>query len=82
MCVPIKKLSDCFCAYYRLNYSANYSDVPGITVTPANFGSVSAVEFYAAGFIEYFLERGYTRDVDIRTAPYDWRLAPGNYLNH
>ena len=30
-----------------------------------------------ANFVEYFVERGYTIDVNIRAAPYDWRLGGG-----
>ena len=71
---------------HRLNVSANYSDVEGITVTTPDFYSIAALEFqgYATGFLEYFLNRGYTADVNIRFAPYDWRLAPGMIIlyNH
>ena len=62
-----------------------YSDAPDVTVTTASFGSTSSVEFldsdatlpYMNDFVEYFVQRGYTRDVNIRAAPYDWRLAGG-----
>ena len=67
---------------YRLDYINGYSDAPGVTITAADFGSTSSVEFlgtfpYLNSFVEYFVQRGYTRDVNIRAAPYDWRLAPG-----
>ena len=56
-----------------------------MTVTAANFGSTSSVEVldvrkkepYFYSFVQYFVDRGYTRDVNIRAAPYDWRLATG-----
>ena len=66
----------------RLNPADGYSDAPDVTVTTADFGKTSSVEFlgpspYLNDFVEYYVQRGYTRDVDIRAAPYDWRLATG-----
>lgn len=66
----------------RLDYANSHSDAQGVTVTVAEFGSVSSVEFlhtvpYFYDFVEYFVGRGYTRDVNIRAAPYDWRLGAG-----
>ena len=29
--------------------------------------------------VEYFVQRGYKADVNIRAAPYDWRLAAGEH---
>ena len=54
-----------------------------MTVTAANFGSTSSVEIldledsdqYFFQFVDYFAQRGYTRDVNIRAAPYDYRLG-------
>ena len=70
---------------FRLNYSNGYSDVEGVTVTTANFGSTSSVEYldvykrnsYFFDFVDYFVRLGYTRDLSIRAAPYDYRLAAG-----
>ena len=59
-----------------------YSDPPGVTVTVPDFGSISSIEFlgpypFYYPLVEYLVQRGYTRDVNIRAAPYDWRLNPG-----
>ncbi len=73
---------------YRLVYSnetKRYSNPKGVKVTAAEFGSTSSVEYldlmkqfpYFNVFVDYFAERGYTRDLNIRAAPYDWRLSPG-----
>ena len=62
----------------RLNYSANYTDVEDVTVTAIDFDRIAGLKYYSSGFLQYFLDRGYTADVDIRIASYDWRLAPGN----
>ena len=35
---------------------------------------------YFHSFVEYFTQRGYNRNLDIRAAPYDWRLATGMKL--
>jgi hypothetical protein len=61
-----------------LNYSANYADAEGITVSAIDFDRTAGFQFInVPGFLEYFLDRGYTAGVDIRIASYDWRLAPG-----
>ena len=66
----------------RLNYSqtANYVDVEGITVSAIDFDRTAGFNFSSRGFLDYFLDRGYTAGVDIRIASYDWRLAPGKYI--
>ena len=54
-----------------------------MNVTAANFGSTSSVETldledtdrYFFRFVDYFAQRGYIRDVNIRAAPYDNRLG-------
>ena len=61
----------------RLDYSANYADAEGIAVTAIDFDRIIGLLIYSPGFLRYFLDRGYTADVDIRIACYDWRLAPG-----
>ena len=62
-----------------MNYSstANYADVEGIAVSAIDFDRTAGLNFASRGFLDYFLDRGYTAGVDIRTASYDWRLAPG-----
>ena len=84
-------LHDTFNMFYRLNYSqltSDYSDAMDVTVTAANFGSTSSVEFLDVNrlasvfypFVQYFVQRGYTRDVNIRAAPYDYRLSTGKLV--
>ena len=56
-----------------------------MTVTVPDFGSISSIEFvgpypFYYPLVEYLVQRGYTRDVNIRGAPYDWRLNPGMLL--
>ena len=56
-------------------------------VAAKGFGETGAVEYLTEGLllkvpymkdiVKYFVTRGYRRNVDIRAAPYDWRLAPG-----
>ena len=63
----------------RLNYSANYADVEGVTVTAIDFVGLQGL-FH--GFFTHFVDLGYTEDVDFQIASYDWRLAPGKQLMH
>jgi lysophospholipase-3 len=77
----------------RFNPSTNkYSNRAGVKVIVKGFGKTDTVECLAKGFlacslkavqymkaiVKYFVKRGYRRNVDIRAAPYDWRLDPGN----
>ena len=73
-------MTHCHVPLFRLNYSANYSDAMGVSITAADFGSFSPFTVFLSDFLNYFLDRGYTEDVDIRAATYDWRLSPGNYI--
>ena len=61
----------------RLDDANSYSDAPGVSISVADFGSTDSVEPTFSGFVDYFVQRGYTWDVNIRAAPYDWRLATG-----
>ena len=54
------------------------------------FGGTDSVEYLTDGkfkvgyfteFVKYFEQRGYTRGKDIRGAPYDWRFAPGTWMD-
>ena len=69
-----------------------YSDKQGVTVSVPGFGDTRTVECrsisnefcekntsvqYFNKFVDYFVAKGYQRGVDIRAAPYDWRLAAG-----
>ena len=52
------------------------------------FGNTSSVECldgaclvrYFKTFVDYFVKRGYQRGKTIRAAPYDWRLAAGEWV--
>ena len=57
-----------------------------MTISTENFGSILSVADFSAIFeiddpttamVEYFVNRGYTVDVNLRAAPYDWRLGAG-----
>ena len=70
----------------RLNYSnGRYFESQDATVSTAKFGSVSSLvqetDFDAnstnPNILDYFYDRGYIADVNIRAAPYDWRLGAG-----
>ena len=71
---------------YRLNYTnGHYSDAQDVTVSTANFGSISSFADLSpfvpfsneTNFIEYLVQRGYRIDGNLRAAPYDWRLGSG-----
>ena len=72
--------------------SGVYSDLNGVNVSVPGFGDTFSVECladselicatipdlkYFQDFVEYFVARGYRRGVNLRAAPYDWRLAAG-----
>ena len=70
-------------SYHRLNYKDDYSDAKGVTA--AELGNTSSVEIlnskgafpYFYAFMKFFEEQGYTKSINIRAAPHDWRLAVG-----
>ena len=35
---------------------------------------------YFHEMVDYFVARGYQRDISIRGAPYDWRFAAGTFV--
>ena len=70
---------------YRLIFNPltkKYSNRARVKVAVKGFGETKAVEHivkgkeYMKGIVEYFVEKGYKKNVDIRAAPYDWRLDP------
>ena len=72
----------------RLNYTdGQYFDAPGVRVTTGVFGSIDSLVNFSdivpasddPDLIEYFVQRGYTADISIRAAPYDWRLDASRY---
>ena len=75
---------------YRLNYTndGQYLDTQDVTVSTVNFGSLSSFADFsdifppsdsddAESIIDYFVDRGYSIDKNLRAAPYDWRLGAG-----
>ena len=70
----------------RLNFTGGqYFDSQDVKVLTQQFGNISSLadlsDIFPAGSdanpIEYFTDRGYTVDVNIRAAAYDWRLGAG-----
>ena len=70
------------------NANNRYFDAENVTVSTENFGSISSIADFSDilgtdptnVMIDYFVDRGYTVDVNLRAAPYDWRLAGGTIL--
>ncbi len=65
----------------NLPMSQRFSDQPGVNVTIKEYGKTESSPFYEPLYA--FLEaNGYTRNVNIRVAGYDWRLTPdmGGFL--
>ena len=68
--------------YKKVN---GYYDAKDVSITADEFGNTSSVETldlrsifpYFYSFVKFFEERGYNKNVNIRAAPYDWRLAVG-----
>ena len=55
--------------------SQRFSEQPGVTVTVKDYGRIDSSPFYEDLYA--FLEaNGYTRNLNIRVAGYDWRLTP------
>ncbi|KAI1305379.1 Phospholipase A2 group XV [Halotydeus destructor] len=82
-------LIDCWASAFRLHYdlkNRRTHNTPGVDVRPMNFGSISSVENslaklhgkvdYFGSLIESLVGLGYTRDQNLLSAPYDFRLAP------
>ena len=73
--------------HISLNYSdSHYFDAEDVTISTSDFGSLSSSaqldlilppsnDTEVINFTEYFIERGYVADKNIRAAPYDWRLG-------
>ena len=54
----------------------DFGNTSGIETLDPNIESAS----YFNVLVDYFVKLGYTRGVDLRAAPYDWRLGPGKSL--
>uniref|UniRef100_A0A4W3J3W2 Phospholipase A2, group XV n=1 Tax=Callorhinchus milii TaxID=7868 RepID=A0A4W3J3W2_CALMI len=80
---------DCWIDNIRLIYNATTKTTkspPGVDVRAPGFGKTYSLEFldpskrrvgsYFFTLVESMVTWGYTRDEDVRGAPYDWRKAP------
>lgn len=62
-------------------------DPPNVKAFVPSFGSLDSLADFSDLFPDmtdkdinaYFLERGYTRDVNFSAASYDWRLGAGDH---
>ena len=63
-------------------------DPQDVNILTQDFGKLSSFVDLSDVFLidsdpipmDYFIDRGYTADVNIRAAPYDWRLGAGRKM--
>ena len=78
-------------AHNRLKYeptTGEYVNNRGVETRVPDFGGTSSIEYmdpdtkfiettdYFHDMIQWFVDKGYTREKDIVGAPYDWRYSP------
>ncbi|KRX73611.1 Group XV phospholipase A2 [Trichinella sp. T6] len=86
---------DCWVDNMRLEYdeiTGKTSNSPGVDIRVPGWGNTTTVEFIdpsGVGYGDYFSKLinklvtwGYTRGVDVRAAPYDFRKAPKTYYSN
>lgn len=86
---------DCWVDNMRLVYDNNTrttKNAPGVDIRVPGFGNTSTVEFldpsqispstYFHAIVNMLVDIGYTRDVDVRGAPYDFRKAPNELQDY
>jgi lecithin-cholesterol acyltransferase len=59
-----------------------FSEQPGVTVTIKNYGMIDSISGWYEDLFAFLEVNGYTPNVNIRVAGYDWRLTPdiGDFL--
>lgn len=93
MALLVPFVLDCWIDNMRLEY--NYTtrktqNSPGVDIIAPGFGNTSTVEYvdpsqvsvtgYFNVLVNFFVANGYTRGVDIRGAPYDFRKSPSKLI--
>ncbi|KRX17852.1 Group XV phospholipase A2, partial [Trichinella nelsoni] len=86
---------DCWVDNMRLEYdeiTGKTSNSPGVDIRVPGWGNTTTVEFIdpsGVGYGDYFSKLinklvtwGYTRGVDVRAAPYDFRKAPNHNIEY
>lgn len=68
------------------NTTRKTSNSPGVDIIAPGFGNTTTVEYvdpsnlsvtgYYNELVAYFVANGYTRGIDLRGAPYDFRRSP------
>ncbi|XP_024912356.1 phosphatidylcholine-sterol acyltransferase [Cynoglossus semilaevis] len=91
MLLPV--LVDCWIDNIRLVYdrtTRRSSNSPGVQVRVPGFGQTYPVEFldnnrltgYFHTMVNHLVNMGYVRNETVRSAPYDWRLAPNENVEY
>ncbi|XP_035211136.1 phospholipase A2 group XV-like [Stegodyphus dumicola] len=86
---------DCWIDNMRMVYdneTRTTSNSPGVDIRVPGFGNTTSVDWldpseispssYFVNIIDILVTQGYTRDVDIRGAPYDFRKAPNEMADY